>query len=494
MVRRLYKRLLTDDGRELAGVALLNHFNDYFTSVVSRLTENMHHVVDYNYFNNIQTVAQSCFFVPTDEGEVTAILQSMPNKGNSLLDIKLRLLLLISSAVVPVIVFLYNLGIANGLYPDPLKVGRVVPVFKAGEKTKVNNYRPISILTTINKIFEILTYKRMMVFAERHKILSHLQYGFMKGRSTTQAIFKVVSDILRTFHDKTYTVALFLDLTKAFDMVNRDILVHKLGLYGFRGNFNSFLASYLTNRQQFVYLSGQRSEVKSISSGVPQGSVLGPLLFNLFINDIVNVGIAEKVLFADDAVFYVTAKTLPLCIEKLKKLINELSDWLKNNKLIPNVTKTKLMMFTPRPTEMLPDIFFDGKRLEWVTDFKYLGVIIDDKLNFSLQAAEVYRKLSKMQGAFYSLSSLLPKPTLLTIYYSLVYPVVSQSIIIWGGVPVANIRNIKTTMNKILRSILKVKHDENNIPLMQTNEMYKSLNLLKYENIYEYILLKFLRI
>ena len=485
------QKIVDDDGRELAGVALLNHFNDYFTSVVSRLTENMHHVVDYNYFNNIQTVAQSCFFVPTDEGEVTAILQSMPNKGNSLLDIKPRLLLLISSTVVPVIVFLYNLGIANGLYPDPLKVGRIVPVFKAGEKTKVNNYRPISILTTINKIFEILTYKRMMVFAERHKILSHLQYGFMKGRNTTQAIFKVVSDILRTFHDKTYTIALFLDLTKAFDTVNRDILVHKLGLYGFRGNFNSFLASYLTNRQQFVYLSGQRSEVKSISSGVPQGSVLGPLLFNLFINDIVNVGIAEKVLFADDAVFYVTAKTLPLCIEKLKKLINELSDWLKNNKLVPNVTKTKLMMFTPRPTEMLPDIFFDGKRLEWVTDFKYLGVIIDGKLNFSLQAAEVYRKLSKMQGVFYSLSSLLPKPTLLTIYYSLVYPVVSQSIIIWGGVPVANIRNIKTTMNKILRSILKVKHDENNIPLMQTNEMYKSLNLLKYENIYEYFLLNF---
>ena len=168
------QKIVTDDGRELAGVALLNHFNDYFTSVVSRLTENMHHVVDYKYFNNIQTVAQSCIFVPTDEGEVTAILQSMRNKVNSLLDIKPRLLLLISSAVVPVIVFLYNLGIANGLYPDTLKVGRVVPVFKAGEKTKVNNYRPISILTTINEIFKILTYKRMMIFAERHKILSHL--------------------------------------------------------------------------------------------------------------------------------------------------------------------------------------------------------------------------------------------------------------------------------------------------------------------------------
>ena len=197
-------------------------------------------------------------------------------------------------------------------------------------------------------------------------------------------------------------------------------------------------------------------------------------------------------MFADDAVFCVSASTLLLCIDKLKILIHKISEWLKNNKLVPNVNKTKLMLFTPRPVKSLPDIFFNGERLEWVSDIKYLGIVIDNKLSFVLQASEVHRKLSKMQGIFYSLSSLMPKETLMTIYYALVYPLLIQNIIIYGGVPLANVRSIQVSMNKILRSILNVKFDENNIPLTPTNEMYKSLNLLKFEDIYKYFLLRFL--
>ena len=477
------RKIITDDGHELEGINMLNYFNNYFTNIVSRLTENMPNNMNFEFFNNVPAIPESCFLLPTDENEVSTILRSMPNKGNSLLDIKPRVLLMVVDVIIPIIVHLYNLGIACGLYPDALKVGRVVPTFKSGEQTKVGNYRPITVLSTINKIFETLTCKRMRSFIERHKIISDLQFGFMEGRSTTQAIFKVVTDILRTFHNKTYTVALFLDLTKAFDTVNKDILLHKLRLYGFRGNSNSFLSSYLSNRVQFIYVSGQKSNINPINTGVPQGSVIGPLLFNLFINDIVNIGDAEKVLFADDAVFYVTATTLASCIDKLKNLIAELSDWLRNIKLIPNILKTKLMMFTPRPVVQLPDIFFNGTKVEWVTEFRYLGIIIDNKLNFILQTREVHKKLSKMQGVIYSLSSLLPKKTLLTIYYSLVYSVLSQSIVIWGGVSEANTRNIKITVNKILRAILKVEHDDNNIPLVSTSEMYKTLNLLKFYTI-----------
>ena len=243
------QKVITDEGQEMQGIRMLNYFNDYFTSVVSRLTENMPNAINFNFFNNIPSIAQSCFFTPTDENEVNALLRSMPNKGNSLLDIKPRLLSMVSIIVVPLIVYLYNFGISNGLYPDLLKIGRVAPVFKAGEVTKVNNYRPISILTTINKIFEMLTFKRMMTFIEHHNILSNLQYGFIKGRSTTQAIFRFVTDVMETFHNKTYTIALFLDLTKAFDTVSKDILIHKLRLYGFRGLTSMFLSSYMTNRQ-----------------------------------------------------------------------------------------------------------------------------------------------------------------------------------------------------------------------------------------------------
>ena len=173
-------------------------------------------------------------------------------------------------------------------------------------------------------------------------------------------------------------------------------------------------------------------------------------------------------------------------------LICELSTWLRNNKLIPNVTKTKLMLFTPRPVDVLPDVYFNGVKLEWVTSIKYLGIVIDNKLSFTLQSTEVFHKLSKIQGVFYSLSSLVPQSTLITLYYSLVYPVLIQNIIIWGGIPEANLRGIEIALNKILRNILKVKHDENNIPLMSTGEMYKMLNLLKFNDVYRYFLLRFI--
>ena len=379
-----------------------------------------------------------------------------------------------------------------GIYPDILKIGRVIPVFKSGNEKSMSNYRPITTLTTINKIFELLTHTRMSKFIDRFNILSCLQFGFRKASSTTLAIFKVVSDILPAFNDKSYTVALFLDLKKAFDTVDRNILIHKLSIKGFRGVVNSFLSSYLSNHKQCVCIDNHSSDTGSINFGVPQGSVLGPLLFNIFIDDIVNIKVAKKVLFADDAVFYINEKSLELCIHKVNMLICEFSTWLRNNKLIPNVTKTKLMLFTPRPVDVLPDVYFNGVKLEWVTSIKYLGIVIDNKLSFTLQSTEVFHKLSKIQGVFYSLSSLVPQSTLITLYYSLVYPVLIQNIIIWGGIPEANLRGIKIALNKILRNILKVKHDENNIPLMSTGEMYKMLNLLKFNDVYRYFLLRFI--
>ena len=333
-----------------------------------------------------------------------------------------------------------------------------------------------------------------MKFIDCFNILTDLQFGFRKAKNTTQAIFKLTSDMLSTFHEKSYTVALYLDLSKAFDTISREMLIHKLSVYGFRGITNSFLSSYLSDRKQYVNIGNHKSSTESINYGVPQGSVLGPLLFNIYINDIVKVGKAKKILFADDAVFFITESSLEMCIVKINQLIGELSEWLMNNKLVPNVNKTKLMMITPRPFDELPDIYFNGIKLEWVTSTKYLGIIIDNKLNFVPQACEVYMKISKMHGIFYSMSSLVPQETLVTIYHSLVYPVITQNMLTWGGIAAANLRNIKIMMNNILRCILKVNRNRDNVPMMSVSSMYKSMNLLQFDDIYKYLLLKFLHL
>ena len=233
--------------------------------------------------------------------------------------------------------------------------------------------------------------------------------------------------------------------------------------------------------------------MKSVNFGLPQGSCLAPILFNIFINDITSINCDFKFLFADDAVFCVKDKDFKNCTNKLKQLICDLSDWLINNKLVANTSKTKIMLFKPANYNVNhPNIYFNDCLLEWVNDFKYLGVTIDNKLNFSHHIKSVNLNLNKILGMIYSLSIYVPKCILMTIYNSLVLSTINHNIMIWGGAAPTNIKPLQITLNKILRIILNVKYNENYLPIIITNEMFKCLKLLKFHDLYKLSLLKFL--
>ena len=486
-------QLTLENGQIVKGQNMAYYFNEYFTGIASILVNDLPTQINYDYLNShIHFVPQSCFLAPTDENEIHNILKYIPNKGNQLHDIKPNLLNSIASEFCPVAAHVYNTCLIKGVYPDMPKIARTIPIYKSGDPEVPNNYRPISNLSTVNKVFEILTYNRLNDFIEKYGILSEMQYGFRKGKSTTLAILDLTNDFLDTFNKKSFTIALFLDLRKAFDTVDKYILIHKLSILGFRGVSNDFLDSYLSNRKQFVDLNGHTSGLLNVVLGLPQGSNLGPLLFNVFINDITYIIEGKKILFADDGVFYVTANTFEECIGKIIKLITELSEYLKNNRLIPNTEKTKLMLITPRPTDDLPDIYFNGTKLDWVSSIRYLGIILDNKLNFIQNSIEVHRRISSLHGVFYSLATQVPQKTLKTLFNALVFPVYSQNIIIWGGISENNLIKIKSKINGILRIILNVKYDENNIPVMHVNDMYKELNILKFDDNYKFHLVKFL--
>ena len=345
---------------------------------------------------------------------------------------------------------------------------------------------------SFNKLFERLLHNRLSKFFEWNGNLFTNQYGFKRGSTTTLAIFNVLNDFYNTFNKKLYTVALFLDIQKAFDSVDKTILLLKLEKYGIRGLPLKLIDSYLTSRKQYVALNDHESNLSDVIKGVPQGSVLGPLLFNIFIDDISNISNCKTALFADDSIFYVTDNNFDACIAKLRLVVDNISSWLLNNKLIPNTSKTKLMMLTPKIYQVLPVIEFDGNLLEWVDSFKYLGLYIDNKLLFSTHASYINRRMAGLLGVIYSLSKFLPQATLITIYHSIVIPVISYNIVIWGGIANMHLDPIRIKMNKILRIILKVKFDENRIPIMPINHMYKVLNLLKLNDFYKFNLLKFL--
>ena len=175
------------------------------------------------------------------------------------------------------------------------------------------------------------------------------------------------------------------------------------------------------------------SDIKTNNVGVPQGSVLGPQLFNLFINDMSNIPNVKLLLFADDAVFYVTDPLFSNCIDKLNTCIDHISKWLVNNKLTPNLNKTKIMLFSPKPIGVLPNIYFNDTIISWVDSYEYLGIIIDDKINFILQSKVIQRKLNSLLGVIYSMHHLMPSSTLKLLYNTLVYPVLINNIIIWGN-------------------------------------------------------------
>ena len=310
------------------------------------------------------------------------------------------------------------------------------------------------------------------------------------------AILDFISPILDSLDRKRFTIVLFLDLKCAFDSIDIDILLNKMNHYGFRDSSNRFFKSYFSDRYQFVNISDFNSNHKRVNIGLTQGAINSPQLFHIFINDLANFSISHgfyPTLFADDAVFQCSGSTLEDVIYKLNYFIPNLSEWLAMNRLTPNVSKTKLMLFSHVNIVDPPDVYFNNTKLEFVHNFKYLGVFIDDCLNFRHHTRYLTTKVNQVLGVVRVSAPYFNVPALKTIYYSLVYCLISQSIIIYGKTFATYVKPIKVAINKILRVILKVGRDCNNVPLMSTNAMFYALNILKFDNICTYFLLKFLR-
>jgi hypothetical protein len=246
----------------------------------------------------------SCIrFTQTNAKEVEKILRHFDIKKAIGLD-QLHTQTIVDAAdiLAPFIAHIFNLSIKAGVFPDALKHARVSPLFKKGDPFLTSNYRPVSVLLTLSKVFERIILNQLMQFLERNEIMSAAQYGFLKKVSTKTALVNFHEHVLSLLDNKgTVGLGVFIDLAKAFDTVNHTILLEKLALYGLQKNALALLASYLSNRTQVVIIDGVKSKPMKITCGVPQGSILGPLLFILYINDLPNcLTHAKPFIFADD--------------------------------------------------------------------------------------------------------------------------------------------------------------------------------------------------
>jgi len=268
---------------------IANVLNDHFASVGPKLANKLP-TVQRNYFdfmnrsNSPDLLFAFSLVTPT---EVELEILCIPNnKSHGLYSCPTQLLKYLSNVVSSTLVEIINLSISSGMYPTKLKMAKIIPIFKAEDNTNANNYRPISLPSNFNRIFEKLVYSRMESFIEQNDILSSSQYGFCKVHSTQHAILDILSTIQENMDKRLFSCGVFIDLKKAFDTIDHKILLHKLDPYGFHGLINKWFSSYLDGRTQTTQIGSYISKRQNTTCGVPQGSVLGPLLFLIYVNDI----------------------------------------------------------------------------------------------------------------------------------------------------------------------------------------------------------------
>ena len=343
--------------------------------------------------------------------------------------------------------FLNNF-IISGTFPALLKVGKITPVYKKGDPQLLDNYRPVSVIPIFGKVFEKIIYCRLYSFLSSNKVIYNQQFGFSKQHSTAHAVNYSINKILTEIEAKNHVIGIFIDLSKAFDTIDHKILLAKFKHYGICGVCHTLLSSYLSNRTHYTMFQQVSSDSCLVEYGVPQGSVLGPLLFLIYINDIINsTEIGHFVLFADDTNIFVSGKSESEAYNNANQAIDNVSKYMHKNLLHINMEKSVYMHFRPslNSSERLtcarvrkhgsePVIKIGNKKLKKVDKVKFLGVIIDEDLSWEPHIEHVTAKLNSSIIVIKRIMKFIPKSEYMNIYEALFKSHLSYCISSWGAV------------------------------------------------------------
>lgn len=349
---------------------------------------------------------------------------------------------------------IFNQSLACGVFLEDWKYSCISPVFKNGKKDHVCNYRPISKLPAVPKLLDNLVNKRLQGILKGH--ISDCQHGFWKGRSTCSNLVEFTNFCSRAMESRYEVHVVYTDFVKAFSRVNLNILSRKLKAFGFYGSLLEWLISYLTGRKQRVAIGKYFSKEIFVTSGVPEGSHLGPSLFLLFVNDLPSIlKFCRCLLYADDVKFFSCITSINDC-NRFQLDLNRFSEWCRFNDLIVNIEKCTSMSFSRLLLNIQPSYLIDNKLLKIVNDFKDLGVIFDSKLNFDLHIEYLTSKASCLLGFLKRNSTDFKDPyTLKAIYSSIVRPILEYCSVVWNPIALKNINRIERVQKNFLRFALR---------------------------------------
>ena len=466
----------TGNGIAKGDVDMAKTFNKYFTSIATNLAKSFDNSSASPVRTYMTTPPSSTFnFRKVTPAEVLEVLNVLKNKSSCGFDnISTNLLKRIFSPLVQPLTLIINQCITSGKFPSLLKQAKVLPLFKKNDRHDISNYRPISLLPAISKIFEKIIHRQIIDYFDTNPLLYQGQYGYRAEHSCELAALELMDRITQSLVTGKDPFCVFLDLSKAFDTLDHTILLEKLEFYGFNDISIKLCQSYLMDRTQYVVVNSSISECRKINIGVPQGSVLGPLLFCIYINDLPKASkIFTPIMFADDTTLLANVQDFPnlshsphIINEELDKIWN----WLTLNKLSLNISKTKIMKFRIPPKKEIKFILtVKDKDIEQVSSFNFLGIVIEENLKWNAHQTMIANKIAKGVGVISRLKRFLNINILTNLYHTLVMSHVNYGLLVWGF---GNNDRIYKLQKKAVRNISLSKYNAHSEPI------FKRLNLI----------------
>lgn len=471
------------DPKEIA-----NEINHYFTNIGKKLAEEQ-----MKSKNKLPITTKMKRKIPPltlkqiSTQEVTKIINSIKNnKAPGFDKITTTIIKENQEILSPIITTLINNVINDGEYPKYLKKTIIKPIHKKGSKQNIENYRPISLLSTLNKILEKCLHTQLTEHFTIHKVIHNNQYAFQKNSGTTSAAMDLINDIKHKLDNDNITVALYIDMKKAFDTVSKEKLLEKIQATGIHGKAYKIVETYLQNRPQTVIVNNTESDEQIAEYGIPQGGNLPPLLYILYTNDMLEIEFKGRMYgYADDTCIVYSNKHPEKIQEYITQDMKRLEEWCFNNLITINEDKTQYMVFSKRTHTPTFDIKIKNKKIKQITQTKYLGLTITDNLKWDKHIQNLTKKTSKAIAGIYKIKSIIPENMKKSIYHSMFTAHVNYLINIWSDTTKQNKNKVQRQQNKIIKLIFGL---DKRTP---TLSIYKNLQL---PNIDKIIILKNLQV
>ena len=471
-------------GGEVKDPAIISDlFNKYYGQVAPSLDSSLGpsdkdplSYMDHIYIPDVMT------FRPVTANHVSNVVSTLKDASAGLDDLSTKLVKTILPIILPELTYLVNLCITQNTFPDIYKTAIITPVFKAGSRKQFANYRPISVLTIFSKVLETIMYQQLLFFISDNNIIYENQFCFRSKHSTYMPIALLYDFITTSLAKGQVSACIYLDLARAFDTVNLSILLKKLTKYGIAGNSLNFLSSYLSNRKHKLRYKGITSGPQDVTCGVPQGSVLGPLLFLLYINDLPSAcPQAKSLLFADDTALLYSAPNINEIQSIISMSFPRVAEWLHANRLSLSISKTYYQVYSHESISNNLAITVNETYVKRALTIKYLGVLIDEDLKFKSHIAKVSSTISRNLGIISRARYLLEKKQLILLYNALILPYITYCLVIWGSNYESTLQPIIILQKRAIRLIAGAGRISHTSPLFRELRILKVVDLLHHQ-------------